>query len=70
MAVAGRATEIEDMVQALYTVMPKLTESQREWVEKIDQTASASTRKRNKFTPKQATIIQDLYRKQFQAEKD
>ena len=48
----------------------KLTESQREWVEKIDQTASASTRKRNKFTPKQATIIQDLYRKQFQAEKD
>ncbi len=69
-AVAGRATEIEDMVQALYTVMPKLTESQREWVEKIDQTASASTRKRNKFTPKQATIIQDLYRKQFQAEKD
>lgn len=69
-AVAGRATEIPDMVEALYTVMPKLTESQREWVERIDQSASTPTGKRRKFTPKQATVIQDLYRKQFQASQD
>ncbi|MDG2022382.1 MAG: hypothetical protein P8J59_10580, partial [Phycisphaerales bacterium] len=36
-AVGGKATEIKDMIQALYTVMPKLTESQRDWVERIDQ---------------------------------
>ena len=70
LAIAGRATEIPDMMEAIYTVMPKLTESQREWVERIDQAAAASTSKRSKFTPKQATVIQDLYRKQFQASQD
>ena len=44
-ALAGRATDIADMIEALYTVMPKLTESQREWVERIDQSASASDRR-------------------------
>ena len=63
-ALAGRATEIPDMIEALYTVMPKLTEAQRDWVEKIDQTASAS--RRDGFTTKQAGVIRDLYRKQFQ----
>ena len=63
-ALAGRATDIADMIEALYTVMPKLTESQREWVERIDRSASASDR-RSKFTPRQAEVIRDLYRKRF-----
>ena len=52
------------MIEALYTVMPKLTEAQREWVERIDQTAAAS--RREGFTTRQATVIRDMYRKQFQ----
>ena len=64
-ALAGRATEIPDMIEALYTVMPRLTEAQRDWVEKIDQTAAAS--RRGGFTTKQAAVIRDLYRKQFQS---
>ena len=63
-ALAGRATEIPDMIEALYTVMPKLTEAQRDWVEKIDRTAAAS--RREGFTTRQAGVIRDLYRKQFQ----
>ena len=63
-ALAGRATEIPDMIEALYTVMPRLTEAQRDWVEKIDQTAAAS--RRDGFTTKQAAVIRDMYRKQFQ----
>ena len=66
-ALAGRATEIPDMIEALYTVMPKLTEAQRDWVEKIDQTAAAS--RRDGFTTRQAAVIQDLYRKQFRSPK-
>ncbi len=64
LALAGRATDIADMIEALYTVMPKLTESQREWVERIDRTAAASDR-RSKYTPRQAEVIRDLYRKRF-----
>ena len=63
-ALAGRATEIPDMIEALYTVMPRLTESQRAWVERIDQSAAAS--KRTGFTPRQTAVIHDLYRKNFQ----
>lgn len=66
-ALAGRATEIPDMIEALYTVMPKLTEAQRDWVEKIDRTAAAS--RRDGFTTRQAAVIQDLYRKQFRSPK-
>lgn len=66
LALAGRATDIADMIEALYTVMPKLTESQREWVERIDQTAAASDR-RSKYTPRQAEVIRDLYRKRFRS---
>ena len=62
-ALAGRATDIPEMIEALYTVMPKLTESQRDWVERIDQSAAAS--KRDGFTSRQAEVIRDLYRKQF-----
>jgi hypothetical protein len=64
-AIAGRATEIGDMIQALYTVMPKLTESQRAWVERIDQ-AGAAARGSSRFSPRQASVIRDLYRKKFQ----
>ncbi|MDG2021949.1 MAG: hypothetical protein P8J59_08365, partial [Phycisphaerales bacterium] len=64
-AVGGKATEIKDMIQALYTVMPKLTESQRDWVERIDQAGAAATRA-SPFSAKQAAVIRDLYRKQFQ----
>ena len=64
-AVGGKATEIKDMIQALYTVMPKLTESQRDWVERIDQAGAATTRA-SPFSAKQAAVIRDLYRKQFQ----
>lgn len=63
-ALAGRARDIADMIEALYTVMPKLTEAQRDWVERIDQSAAAS--KRDGFTARQAEVIRDLYRKQFQ----
>ena len=62
-AIAGRATDIPEMIEALYTVMPRLTESQRAWVERIDQSADAS--KRAGFTSRQAEVIRDLYRKQF-----
>jgi hypothetical protein len=62
-ALAGRATDIPEMIEALYTVMPRLTESQRAWVERIDQSADAS--KRDGFTSRQAEVIRDLYRKQF-----
>ena len=62
-AIAGRATDIPEMIEALYTVMPRLTESQRAWVERIDQSADAS--KRDGFTSRQAEVIRDLYRKQF-----
>ena len=51
------------MIEALYTVMPRLTEAQRDWVERIDQSAAAS--KRDGFTSRQAEVIRDLYRKQF-----
>lgn len=64
-AIAGRATEIGDMIQALYTVMPKLTESQRGWVERIDQAGAAAGRS-SQFSPRQANVIHDLYRKKFQ----
>ena len=64
-AIAGRATEIGDMIQALYTVMPKLTESQRDWVERIDQAGAAATGS-SPFSAKQAAVIRDLYRKRFQ----
>jgi hypothetical protein len=63
-ALAGRARDIADMIEALYTVMPKLTEAQRDWVERIDQSAAAS--KRDGFTARQAEVIRDMYRKQFQ----
>lgn len=63
-ALAGRARDMADMIEALYTVMPKLTEAQRDWVERIDQSAAAS--KRDGFTARQAEVIRDLYRKQFQ----
>lgn len=63
-ALAGRARDMADMIEALYTVMPRLTEAQRDWVERIDQSAAAS--KRDGFTPRQAEVIRDLYRKQFQ----
>lgn len=66
-ALAGRARDIPDMIEALYTVMPKLTESQREWVERIDQSASAS--KRDGFTARQAEVIRDMYRKQFRKDR-
>ena len=62
-AIAGRATDIPEMIEALYTVMPRLTESQRAWVERIDQSADAS--KRDGFTSRQAEVIRDLYRKHF-----
>jgi len=62
-ALAGRATNIPEMIEALYTVMPRLTEPQRDWVERIDQSAAAS--KRDGFTSRQAEVIRDLYRKQF-----
>ncbi|MCP3858994.1 MAG: hypothetical protein GY728_06805 [Phycisphaeraceae bacterium] len=62
-AIAGRAKDIPEMIEALYTVMPRLTESQRAWVERIDQSADAS--KRDGFTSRQAEVIRDLYRKQF-----
>ena len=62
-ALAGRAMDIPEMIEALYTVMPRLTESQRAWVERIDQSADAS--KRDGFTSRQAEVIRDLYRKQF-----
>ncbi|MCP4743518.1 MAG: hypothetical protein GY871_15035 [Actinomycetales bacterium] len=62
-AIAGRATDIPEMIEALYTVMPRLTESQRAWVERIDQSADAS--KRDGFSSRQAEVIRDLYRKQF-----
>ena len=55
------------MIEALYTVMPKLTEAQRDWVEKIDRTAAAS--RRDGFTSRQAAVIQDLYRKRFRSPK-
>ena len=64
-AIAGGATEIGDMIQALYTVMPKLTESQRAWVERIAQAGAAATGA-SPFSAKQAAVIRDLYRKQFQ----
>ena len=41
LALAGRATDIADMIEALYTVMPKLTESQREWATRAAQRGEA-----------------------------
>ena len=63
-ALAGHATETADMIEALYTRMERLTEAQREWVERIDQTAAGS--RRDGFTARQASVIADMYRKQFQ----
>ncbi|MAD20164.1 MAG: hypothetical protein CMJ52_08245 [Planctomycetaceae bacterium] len=62
-AIEGRATDIPDMIEALYTVMPRLTEAQRDWVERIDRSAAASGR--DGFTTRQAEVIRDLYRKHF-----
>jgi Flp pilus assembly protein TadD len=65
-ALHGLATDPADMVDALLHVEHQLREGDRDWIRVMDETA-AGFRSFAGFTPRQAEVIRDIYRRYLAA---